>query len=166
MSAYVVGFDHVDAMLTIARRGAAGGGWGQGGLRDVEWWRNDPEAVDWRQLEKGRITVTAGEEELTAIGRMLLEENERSVAYRYPDDPAEVGAIAASYRFRTVAGLEADSITGFGLVACLRYQSCEHPEWKRSEAFRFCEGFERAMIRRLPGMDSAPWHYERGGVPA
>ena len=166
MSAYVVGFDHVDAMLTVAREGAAGFGPGAAARGEVTWWRNDPEVVGWADLEEGRIRVTAEDEELTAIGRMLLEENERSVAYRYPDEPAMVGWVADGYRFRRVAGLEADSVTGFGLVACLRYQSCEHPEWKRSEAYRFCEGFERAMISRLPGMDSAPWHYERGGIPA
>ena len=101
---------------------------------------------------------------------MLLEECERSVAYRYPDDSPEdlpgYGDRAASYNYRPVLELEPDPVVGLSLIACLRYQSCEHPGWSQSEAYRFCEGFEAAMIRRLPGYNEAPWHYVREGVAA
>lgn len=168
MSAFIVGHDHIDAILTVASRGAYG--FHPGDTRGkVSWWRNDPEEVSWQELEERAIRPGATDEELTEIGRMLLTENQASVSYRYPEDspgelPGTIGEAAANYRFHPVFELDTRPETGFGLIACLRYQSCEHPGWKRSEAFRFCEAFEAAMILRLPGMETAPWEWQRKGT--
>jgi len=49
-------------------------------------------------------------------------------------------------------------------VCCYRYQSCEHPGWKGSEASRFCDALERVAVELLPGFSEAPWEWTADDV--
>ena len=46
---------------------------------------------------------------------------------------------------------------GLKALACLRYQSCEHPAWEASEAATFCQQLQAALIAGLPGYEDAAW---------
>ncbi len=88
------------------------------------------------------------------LGRMLLLENVRSVAYRYKEE-MELPAYSYSTPTRTPSVVE-----GLKLIHCYEYQSCEHPDWPESEAYAFCEALTKALICALPGYEEAPWAWE------
>ena len=96
-------------------------------------------------------------------GQLLWDENLRSVSHRYPDcDPHELpGEInAAPYLFKISNrdfwhALPAAQV--LKSISCLRYQSCEHPEWAESEAAQFLNHLRDAAIRNLPKYDDLEW---------
>lgn len=82
------------------------------------------------------------------LGRMLLSENIASVAHRYrlgadSEELQGYEAQVAEYAFEPVAASPAQVLKA---IACLEYQSCEHPGWDGSEAQRFLEVFETQYI--------------------
>lgn len=146
MSAYVVNTDLVDLIVTAAdtlgrRRGGSG--------FFVRW---DEGQAEWLTRDS-----------LTDLGGLLLAENVRSVNYRYgetmPTDPAVLG-----YQYRPVHDLGVsiaatwwDVLSG---ISCLRYQSCEHPEWGESLAARVLDRVERLVVDHLTP-DTAAWEWTR-----
>jgi len=131
MSAFEVGTDHIDAMLTA-------------GFVVAE--RNQGKFYWYHEGTARHLTLeTAG-----AVGAMLAAENRRSVNYRYSEDELE-----APYLFNRLPGTPAPVIV-FKILDCYEYQSCEHPEWTGSEAYVFCQMLRRRWIHRLPGYDDAP----------
>ena len=85
------------------------------------------------------------------IGSTLLEENYRSVNHRYHDADA-----APAYRY-TDPKLPIIHIQVIKAAQCLRYQSCEHDGWERSNARHILEGLITEAISRLPGYNDAAW---------
>jgi hypothetical protein len=91
-----------------------------------------------------------------ATGRLLLAENIRSVRYRYPDDaPDELpGPVptpqADAYTFNP-RGLPAELDPAWVIRAadCLRYQSCETPDWPETAACTILEAIREAAIGAL-----------------
>ena len=163
MSAYTVGHDHIDAMLTLALPSAPEyPGDGRGKTR---WAKFDPDTVTWQNQEYREIQPSAHPDDLSEIGRMLIIENRASVSYRYNDSddlPGTIGEGAANYTYRRVQDPALlVPANGFSIIGCYEYQSCEHPGWAKSEAYRFCEGLKDALIRRLPGFSDALYHYDR-----
>lgn len=156
MSAYEVGTVHIDALLT------AGLAWAKYG--PLRWqWRDPSEHPDYA------LSHQAGEpwgptahkvldecyHELTrdnagSVGAMLMAENRRSVDFRYDESEIE-----APYLFSTLPGV-ADPVVVLKALACYEYQSCETPDWSRSEAHAFCDALRHAAIRNLGGYDDAP----------
>ena len=141
MSAFIVSSAHINAMLRCANRDVC---W-----RDAQgaWWTFTPVAA-------------------SAIGAMLLHECIASVQHRYPDVPVDKlpGAIAEHwepYRY-TPLGRVPTPVQGLKLIDCYEYQSCEHPGWLESEAYRFCQALHANLIRRLPGYEEAPWEWQEG----
>jgi hypothetical protein len=57
-----------------------------------------------------------------------------------------------------------DAIQALKLIACYEYQSCEHPEWPKSDAKDFCDSLTRALVRVVPGYDAAPWEWNEQEV--
>lgn len=158
MSAFVVGFDHIDALVTAAesvdtRRHDSG----------MSWYHED------ERHELGYMDTTTA----TEVGRMLIAENVASVCHRYEDCepggdmlPGSVGETDPEfYTFTSVNSYELPpetmAVTVLSLIICYEYQSCEHPGWKTSEAKTFCEALRGKMIRNLPGYDDAPWEFSR-----
>lgn len=112
--------------------------------------------------------LTVGEialEHPDAVGKALWTEQLASLAYRYPADgsgerPGPIGLLdehVQAYRFHSV-----DDITPLsparlnGLVACYRYQSCEHPAWEGSNSERWTAQLATGL-RRQVGDNYAGW---------
>jgi hypothetical protein len=87
------------------------------------------------------------------IGAMLHAENVESVNYRYQDTTVPDFLIcewAAFHAFSQVQIIKA--------ARCLRYQSCEHPDWEASDACKLLEEIiGDDATRNLPGYDDAEW---------
>jgi hypothetical protein len=155
MSAFEVPTVHIDAMLTAALVWTEPGQ-GGGALR---WLWPTPDAATDRgswtsrelleQVARSRRELT--EDSAGRVGAMLLAENRASVDHRYDENEIE-----APYLFTRLPG-RPDPAVVLKAVACLEYQSCEHPGWIASEAKRFCDALRLLAISRLPGYRDAPW---------
>lgn len=93
------------------------------------------------------------------IGQQLVNENYRSVNYRYSEKTG-----IPIYRFREVLSRKADGqnkvlgpVDAIKLCHCLSYQSCEHPGWESSWANHFLERVVNAATHKLPGYEAAAW---------
>lgn len=125
MSAFYVGHDHIDALLSAAK------------------------TLQIYIYEPGQTRQDAGparakdNAQLTDIGRELLRENGLSLAARYPGNWQElVNEQPDDYRYREIVAFEmmpevkaaADLVR---LIDCLDYQSNEHDAWDDSWSRRF-----------------------------
>lgn len=143
MSAFVVGHDHIDALLTwaIAKR--------------VSYY-----------LASTRQSITINTENAEEVGRILLQENERSVGTRYdtqdPDNmPGTNGENDANYRFR----LWPNNLTPVSILKacrCFDYQACETEDYERSVAYLIVNAIRHHAVSALPDWDAAPgWEFRR-----
>lgn len=166
MSAFMVGPEHITAIVDVALYGPVeftGPDWT---VYAPKWRENTggagtPRNVTVDVLADGDPTVIGASE----LGGLLWVENARSVRYRYPDDDGRDDMVGADF----YAGFEHPGLLGgrwrpgavqaLKLIACLRYQSCEHPEWKESPARRFLDALRDAVIGELPGYEAAAWEY-------
>lgn len=87
------------------------------------------------------------------IGQKLLDENYRSVNYRYSEDtqPRRFRERVLNHRVSVVEVIK--------LCDCYDYQSCETPDWPETEAHAIMTALRERAIRNLPGYDDAPWGY-------
>lgn len=151
MSAYIVAKPHIDALVRVALEGPAG----RPANRDAPWY-----SMRWyHNLESHNLR-----DDINRAGRMLWQENYKSVECRYPgctdeDRPGPVGLKledikAYTYPARqTVRHLTA--VEALKALRCYEYQACEHPEWEASEASQFCDALRIDLIEALPGYDEA-----------
>ena len=159
MSAFILGNDHIDYLVTAA----IDLGTGAGGF-----------AVYWQPEHGGHVRL--GLDNADEFGAMLMRENIASVQYRYNDTEyadlpgPNITPFASEYEYRRFAnfcGHEMDTITQvFAALRCYEYQSCEHPGWETSQAKRVCESIRHGYIYRLPGTDEAQWEVTRPRVMA
>jgi hypothetical protein len=181
MSAYVVDRDTIDLLVAAALT-----------LPELRGGHPEPEFIWWVHSQQRRHRINrhgdhpagAGPRWYTAdsLGRMLWDENVRSVRYRYPDDQphelpgpadaqwlAEYTASTADLRLaiRTGRIRLADIVE---TVACYRYQSCEHPEWRNSVAAAFSDELEAEALRIYAGREEqqtgreARWGFTRAAL--
>ncbi len=152
MSAYVVEKKVIDALVTYGLRSFPGSG-----SATVSWFW--PSEIPAGAYERGQAIPAASvviaqerraeltDETADRIGQVLWAENVRSVNHRYDEyDPSE------PYHFKRYP-VVIDPANILGIISCLTYQSCEHPEWEQSEAFAILEAIRRKAIRRLPGYE-------------
>lgn len=85
------------------------------------------------------------------IGQVLLAENYRSVNHRYEENDT-----APSYKFR-VLSKSFSAIQIIKACNCLEYQSCEHDEWKDSEAYKIVNSIREHAIINLKEYEDAQW---------
>jgi hypothetical protein len=157
MSAYVVHRDTVGLLVAAAL--ALPGLGGRHGEPEFTWWVQS-------QQQRHRINRYGFHHDddphkytPDSLGRLLWEENVRSVSYLYPANrPQELPGPAGApwlqeYVARTADlnfAIRTDRIRLADIamaVACYRYQSCEHPEWHDSVAAAFCAGLEAEAFR-------------------
>lgn len=121
MSAWIVSRDHLDLLLTAA--------------------------LAWDITPPGEADET---------GRMLWKENLVSVAYRYPydrdgDRPGPIDfrdRHVGTYRFQPYPGpVDPEVVAAAG--ASLAYQSCEHPDWTSSTAYRWTNQLREQATARV-----------------
>ena len=103
---------------------------------------------------------------MSELGQMLINENVASVRYRYPDSGDQLPGPnerywLTPYRHDLVGPARVPTpVEGLKLINCYEYQSCEHPGWEDSDAHKWCQDLESALIHDLPGYDEAPWDWE------
>lgn len=126
MSAYVVDDKHIDAIVNFAICSKAS-----------------------FYFHPARIDITRSNAQ--EIGQILIDENYRSVNYRYreTDEPH-------SYQF-TLARSPLAPVAVLKAINCLDYQCCETDDWQQSRAWAILDGIRNAAIRALPGYDTASW---------
>jgi hypothetical protein len=142
MSAFTVPTEHVDALLTAGLAFCTE-------KRPLTWHYPPPTTAEPSTADRQRTLTlaTAGR-----VGAMLLAENVRSVNYRYDEDDWE-----PPYLFHPLPGTP-DPLVVLKAIACLKYQSCEHPGWLASEARVFCEALRSVAVVKLPGFfDAEGW---------
>jgi hypothetical protein len=158
MSAYMHDPAHIDTLVHAALRFSSSG---------LTWQSGPNLSLDWQRLKAYDYDAA------TRIGKILLRENAESMAYRYNmkdlDNDADGGTRSIEYLgYLALADEYKYSINDNGkpwrvlpAVAILKaidsyeYQSCEHPEWKESEARHFCDALRHSLIERLPGYEQA-----------
>lgn len=107
-------------------------------------------------LDNGIIDIGQAD----ATGLELWRENHHSYNYRYPTDAEAIPNDYTHERTPAVTPLMAGK-----LAACWDYQSCEHPAFQQSQAYRIGKAIECDALRRLgtadlwkvPGVDALPW---------
>ncbi len=134
MSAFMVSNKHLDYMLHAGLR--------YGRTFELSW--HTP-------MDEDRRNVLT-RETVNDVGIMLAAENRRSVNHRYGESNME-----DFFEFSECRGGMIDLVQVLKLIDCYEYQSCEHPEWKHSEARIFCDALRRLMIGNLPGYEEAAW---------
>lgn len=110
------------------------------------------------------VTAYIGEQQLVGrtdaavMGSILQAENVRSVNYRYNEQDTP------TYSFRRVDYSHFTAVEVLAAIACVRYQSCECPDYSASAGAAVLNAIERAAIRALPGYEDAPreWRREHG----
>lgn len=139
MSAFLVSFPHVDAILSAVERCR----------------------FRWVEMPDGTRLEWASTGDFTVIGKELLAENIRSLRAAYPNSWREmVNVDVNAYRFvRDDAFAAASAIAAVKLCNCLEYQSCEDDGWDSSYARRFLDFARRVIILSSPEYDAAPWDY-------
>jgi hypothetical protein len=140
MSAYMVGYDHIDALLSFASTPRHG-------------------STSYYVPDEGQTYITTAN--ATEIGRILLRENERSINARYPDQIDMVDEPAENYVFKSwPAPLSAVSI--LKACSCFDYQACETDDYDKSLAWTIINAIRARAISRLPGYEDAPgWEFRR-----
>lgn len=149
MSAFMVGKEHIDAMITA-------------GLAFSDY------SIRWDHPGYAENELTY--ETADGVGLMLWATNLESINARYPDTlddfdniPGPVGLtpeVIAGYRWERINGVRfLDPVVILKAIDCYEYQSCEHDGWETSEAKAFCAALRADMIERLPGYNTAPWEF-------
>jgi hypothetical protein len=157
MSAYVVDKRHIDFLVSAALQAYPPGQ--PGSTHRLSWWRVDGsgEYAGWREINPNA-------EHMTDDGQMLVSENVASVHHRYPDDDADAGELPgpcdAYYMGPYVFEDPRREVTPgavFRAIDCLDYQSCEHDEWRSSEAYAFLGALRKAWCDRVADAEHATW---------
>ena len=152
MSAFEVSGTHIDALVSAAlqRIGGSALSWHHGEIPATLPGEMLPGAEDYlAACQRTRREVNF--ENAETWGATLLAENRASVNHRYHEDEFE-----APYTFTMIQG-RLNPVAILKALNCYEYQSCEHPEWKASEARSFCEALSARTVRMLPGYEDAAW---------
>ena len=103
-----------------------------------------------------RLNVSEHEQE---VAQLLLDENIKSVNYRYSEK--ESGFIEYDRGAPILTAIQA-----IKAAQCLRYQSCEHPTYEGSIAELLVEAIISDAIPRLDGYNEAQWAIDSTEVTA
>ena len=146
MSAYIVGTDLIDLLVTVALEGPPH----SRGLR--VWHGGEVHYFD------GYTDRDAGQR----LGEILIAANVASVNYRYQETTP-----APAWTFRRVSyvGGESRAMIPWGHVLnachCLDYQSCEVPTWRESFARAIIDAIVHKVCDRIASDTDAPWEWSR-----
>lgn len=142
MSAFLVGYDHIDALLTFAS--------------------DSSRPASYRYPGGERMEITTAN--ATGIGRVLLAENERSLAARYSVEEVaagDFGPLASGYKFKRWAKPQSPVAILKG-CDCFDYQACETDDYEETLACRIIDAIRQRAISRLPGYEDAEgWEFRR-----
>jgi hypothetical protein len=122
----------------------------------------------WRPATIGDYpdTLEIRPEHADGIGQTLADECVKSVGYRYAgsdwnksSDDLPGWTLPEEYHFQLV---EVESPWhALKALSSYSYQSCEHPEWRQSQAYRIVEGIQQylwnQLKRRSDQYQDGPW---------
>ena len=149
MSAYIVAKPHIDLLVTAARCHRPGQH--DSGLR---WYVDGILEGNRRRRGSalgGRSDVVAREPRERRLP--LPRRHVRCPTGTGESDATMTSTLTDSSHYPGAV----EPVVVLGALACYEYQSCEHPGWKTSEAYEFCDALRHKMIRMLPGYTRAPW---------
>jgi len=127
MSAFIVNNEHIHALVTAAKQ-----------------------SRDFRFYYKENLYYVNDLKECDFIGQMLLNENYRSVNFRYSEEIK-----APNYEFEYSIGFSPIEI--IKACHCFNYQSCETDDYYDSLSYKFIKTLIETMIMILPGYNNADW---------
>jgi hypothetical protein len=128
MSAYIVSDETIAGMLQATRYVQ---------YRDIRiYWEDSSYRIN--------------EHNIMHVGQKLVNENYRSVNYRYGESSKPHAFIRPHIEPLTPVEI-------IKLCHCYRYQSCETEDWENTEAFAIYDALREAAIAALPGYEEAPW---------
>ena len=153
MSAYIVSRQHIDALMVIIAEGPA-----QSECTPEDWESN---------VRYANILPQNSENRLNDLGDMFIRENLSSIHYRYPNtlqNPENTPGPedlywTKKYVYQRPARVP-NVVEALKVIDCYAYQSCEHPEWETSEAYKICAKLREMLITALPGYNAAPWGWD------
>ena len=125
--------------------------------RDCQQNGAEPDETAW-QLIQAATEKGSSWQPWQSVQQLLLLENQRSLAARYPEDEDFRSAVGKEYKPRrvsTVMGWIMGRKTGHlvGIVNGYEYQSCEHDDWGHSVAFYLCQQIRRQLLNDLETRD-------------
>jgi hypothetical protein len=92
------------------------------------------------------------------IGQILLNENYRSINYRYNDTQKPPHKF--KYQFQSEVKYYDYLVQIFAACDCYDYQSCETDDYKQTLAYSIIDKIRKETIRRLRHYDKAEWSIE------
>lgn len=107
--------------------------------------------VDFARRQK--LCGTMLTHELNELGQHLIEQNIKSVCYRYRENE---GSYATEYRFCEPAR-RLSPVEIIKAAQCYDYQSCEHPGYEATRAAKLMASIRDEAISMLPGYVGAAW---------
>jgi len=148
MSAYVVDREHIGYLVEAATSRAILG--------------HGSHCFRWYHRGQSHELPVGDPERSAEIGQMLWDENVNSVLSRYPDCtkdklPGPIGEDFVYGKHEANPWATIDPVQVLCSCHCYRYQACEHPDWKDSEAAAFIDSLIDVACHRLPGYEKAVW---------
>jgi hypothetical protein len=113
------------------------------------------------ELGKGDITRA----DAVNMGRVLYRENCRSYLNEYPNDKNSVNMDFPIVDENDVVSVELYYDEIFSAIECLEYQSCEHPEWKKSFSKKILDSILNSA-REYPKRGYASWGVPDSFIPS
>ena len=154
MSAYIVDKEHIVYLVQAAMSRAMNPHGGS-----FSWvWDCDRETGVYK-----RDTIACNDYAHAAeVGNMLWLENVKSVSARYPGEssgklPGPIGGSFVIESADITHWPQIEPVQVLKACDCYAYQTCEHDEWKDSQAHAFIERLRSAAVHALPGYDAAEW---------
>ena len=160
MSASFLPVAHIDSMVSLALYGPQADPKPWLAHMELYWPTGNPD----EDLFYAVVTETPSDPSHLSgqdFGRMLWEENARSVAFHHqlPELPAQMGGDElAAYRFTPV--LPPSLIGCFRMLDAYDYESCEHPGWEGSQAKAAVQAMRERLISLLPGFQAEGGHIQ------
>jgi len=159
MSAYIVDKVHIDLMVSAAMDTNKG-------QSSYAFSYYNPFGID-NARRRHEVNLDTADQ----IGRMLLTENIRSVAFRYNDTdidnlPGPIDATRPEDYVWVDHHIKLDPAEVAHLIGCYEYQTCEHDEWHTSDAQAFCHTLREEVLGNLPGRADSPWGWSQSDIDA
>jgi hypothetical protein len=134
MSAFVVSDKHINSILSYANRDSY-----SGLIRD----QND-ETYSFKCTE-----------DLNKLAQVLLDQNIRSVNYRYDEDEKSP---EIKFKFEpNPFGKPLSPVQILKACSCYDYQACETEDYNETFAYKIIDHIRHMAIRNLPGYEDAEW---------
>lgn len=144
MSAYMIDRNHVRFLIEAGLSSRIRG------MSPLRWF--------WTDAEGKERDATLTGDTAAAVGQMLWDENHASVCARYPEDdlpgPTDQDFVYSEHHRSSGIVNPAQVLKS---CHCLRYQSCEHEGWNKSQACAFVESLCDSASRRVEGYEEAQW---------